>query len=64
MREGSVSETWSVCSVAAWVGSEGMFASIAEGAGGVWDSGSSIGALSEGERSRLSHNWRSACKLW
>lgn len=55
---------WRVSNAAIWVGSESRFASMAEGVGGVWGSGCSIGDVSEGERSRLSHNWRSAWRLW
>ena len=38
---------------------------MAKGLGGVWGCGCScsIGDMSEGERSRLSHNWRSAWRL-
>lgn len=65
VREGAVSGACdcSDCSAAVWVGSESRFASMVEGAGGVWDSGGNMGALSEGDRSRVSHIWRSACRL-
>ena len=54
-----------VCNAAIWVGlSERRSASMAEGGGGVWGSGSSIGDESEGEpRSRISHCWRSVWRL-
>ena len=57
---------WRVCSAAIWVGSsERRVASMAEGGGGVSRGrGRSIrDVMSEEERSRVSHSWRSVWRL-
>ena len=70
MREDDEEEGWSevsdwrVCKADVWVGSsERRVASMAEGRGGVWGIASSIGVESGGERSRVSHCWRSVWRL-
>ena len=54
---------WSVWRAAVWEGSERRVASIEKGKGSMEESGRSMGATSEGERSRLSHIRRSSCSL-